>query len=108
LGIVALEKDQGCNTAVNPLVATAVGSVFGKLPDILEPALNNPHHRQFCHSLAVLGMVGYGVKRAWEWEPKDEFEEVFRVLALCAGAGYVSHLVLDGFTPRSLPLLGKL
>ncbi len=23
------------------------------------------------------------------------------------GAGYISHLVLDGITPRSLPLLGK-
>jgi hypothetical protein len=23
------------------------------------------------------------------------------------GAGYISHLVLDGITPESLPLLGK-
>lgn len=108
LSVDLLDPDRSDNPAASPLVATAVGGFFGKLPDILEPALNNPHHRQFCHSLLVLIAVGYGVKKAWEWEPKDSFEEVFRVIALCAGAGYISHLVLDGFTPRSLPLLGKM
>ncbi len=108
LSVSLLDKNQNDNPVANPLAAVAIGSFFGKLPDILEPALNNPHHRQFCHSLVVLSAVGFGVKKAWEWEPKDKFEEVLRVLALFAGTAYISHLVLDGFTRRSLPLLGKL
>lgn len=108
LGVSLLDDNHSDNPVANPLVAASVGGLFGKLPDILEPALNNPHHRQFCHSLVVLFAVSYGVKKAWEWEPKDKFEEALRVFTLCAGAGYISHLVLDGFTPRRLPVLGKL
>lgn len=108
LGVSFLDQKKSDTPVSNPLAAAAVGGLFGKLPDILEPALNNPHHRQFCHSLTILFAVGYGVKKVWEWEPKDKFEEGLRVLALFAGTAYISHLVLDGFTPRSLPLVGKL
>jgi hypothetical protein len=43
----------------------------------------------------------------YDWKPEDKGSQILRFLTLCAGAGYVSHLVLDGLTPRSLPLLGK-
>lgn len=85
-----------------------VGNFFSKLPDIIEPAFKNPNHRQFFHSIAVLAAVGYGVKKAYEWQPEDKFEKVIRSILLCAGAGYLSHLALDAITPRSLPLVGKL
>ena len=108
LAIVLCDKDEKGEIQHDPLLAIGVGTVFGKLPDILEPSLNNPHHRQFCHSLVVLGLVGYGLKKAYDWEPKDSFESFLRGAALFAGAGYLSHLLMDATTARSLPLLGKL
>lgn len=91
----------------NLILATSTSTVFSKLPDILEPA-SNPHHRQFFHSLVVLSALGVGVKRIYDWETEGKFEAFLRVVLLSAGAGYISHLLLDFTTPRSLPLLGKL
>lgn len=108
LGVALYDRSENMEAAHNPAIAIAVGVFSGKLPDILEPALKNPHHRQFFHSIAVLGLVGYGVKKAYEWEPKDPLESVMRSVALCAGVGYLSHLILDAMTARSLPLLGKI
>lgn len=107
LGVVAYDRDENGSIQHNPIFAVAVGALFGKMPDILEPALH-PHHRQFCHSIVVLLAIGYGVKKAYEWEPKDDLDRTLRLLALGAGTGYISHLVLDGLTPRSLPLVGKI
>lgn len=108
LAIALYDKDDNAETAHNPLLATAVGTFFGKLPDILEPALNNPHHRQFCHSLVVLAAVGYGIKKAYEWQPENDLDAFMRGVVLFAGAGYISHLLLDATTSRSLPLFGKI
>ncbi len=108
LAVSLCDTDDYGRSTHNPVLTTAVGTFFGKLPDILEPALKNPHHRQFCHSVTVLVTLGYGLKKVYEWKPKDDVEGVFRCLALCAGVGYISHLLLDASTPRSLPLLGKL
>ena len=107
LSVVAFDRDGNGQTQHNPFLATAVGTLFGKMPDILEPALN-PHHRQFCHSFVVLLAIGNGVRMAYEWEPKDDWERILPLLALGAGAGYISHLFLDGMTPQSLPLVGKI
>ena len=91
---------------VNPLLAITASTVFSKLPDWIEPA-TNPHHRQFFHSISFLAMLGYGLKKTYEWRPEDEGWKLVRFLTLCAGAGYISHLARDSLTPRSLPLLGK-
>ena len=108
-GLAIALSDESDNSAPehNPLLAIGVGVFFGKLPDILEPALNNPHHRQFCHSVVFLMAVGYGMKKAYDWKPKDNVEALMRGAVLFAGAGYVSHLLLDAMTPRSLPIVGK-
>ncbi len=95
-------------TSHNAVTATALGAFFGKFPDILEPSLNNPHHRQFYHSLLVLGSLTYGLKKLYDWEPENGFETIMRDVSLIAGCSYLSHLALDSLTPRSLPLLGKL
>lgn len=92
---------------VNPVLAIGASTVFSKLPDWIEPA-TTPHHRQFFHSVCFFTILGYGLKKLYEWKPEDKSGQILRFLTLCAGAGYVSHLVLDGLTPRSLPLLGKL
>ena len=42
------------------------------------------------------------------WKPEDRTEKAIRLLALCAAVGYLSHLMLDATTPRSLPVFGKL
>lgn len=97
-------QSQGEN--VNPLLAIGTSTVFSKLPDWIEPA-TNPHHRQFFHSVSFLVMLGYGLKKTCDWKPEEMGGRLLRFLTLCAGAGYISHLVLDGLTPRSLPMLGK-
>ena len=91
---------------INPLFAIGTSTAFAKLPDLIEPAIHS-HHRQFFHSIAFLAMMGCGLKKVYDWQPGDQAGHVLRFLALCAGAGYISHLVLDGVTPRSLPLFGK-
>ncbi len=106
-GLVVALMEQDKEKPINPLLAVGTGTIFAKLPDILEPA-TNPHHRQFCHSLVVLASVGISVKQAFDWKPEDSVGEFWRAIALCAGAAYISHLLLDGITPRSLPLVGKL
>ncbi|WP_022944242.1 metal-dependent hydrolase [Pseudoalteromonas ruthenica] len=108
LAVPLIDKDTIKETPELLLAGPLVGNFFGKLPDIIEPAFKNPNHRQFFHSVAVLAAVGYGVKKAYDWQPEDKFEKVIRGILLCAGAGYLSHLALDAITPRNLPLVGKL
>lgn len=108
LSVALCDKDNKAEMTHNPLLATAIGTLFGKLPDILEPALNNPHHRQFYHSIVILAVLGYGVKKASEWKPEDNLGALSRGLVLFAGVGYISHLLLDATTPRSLLILGKI
>lgn len=91
---------------INPFLAIGTSTAFAKLPDLIEPAIH-PHHRQFFHSIVFLAMIGYGLKKGYDWQPDDQTGRILRFLTLCAGTGYISHLVLDGCTPRSLPLFGK-
>ena len=106
--ITALDECDGRTAAIRPITSVTVGSFFGALPDLLEPALRNPHHRQFCHGLVTLACIGYGVRRAYLWEPTTCNEKFWRSIALVAGGAYLSHLLLDCLTPRSLPIFGKL
>jgi inner membrane protein len=92
----------------HPLAAIPTGAFLGKVPDWLEPALKNPNHRQFFHSILTLGLVGVGTYKIYQWEPKDNFEKIIRGLLLIGGVAYLSHLVLDATTRRSLPLVGNL
>ena len=92
----------------NPLTSAVVGAFFGKLPDIIEPSLGNPHHRQFFHSVAFLSATAYACKKAYDWEPTNAWEAFLRGVALIAGGAYISHLVVDSFSSRSLPVIGKL
>ena len=81
--------------SVNPLLAIGASTAFSKFPDWIEPAIN-PHHRQFFHSISFLAMLGCGLKKTYDWKPEDKGGQVLRFLGLCAGAGYISHLMLDG------------
>ena len=107
--IVAMfDENDNYETVHDSFLAAAIGAVSGRLPDILEPALRNPHHRQFFHSVVVLIAAGYGLKKVYEWKPEDNLEAFVRRVLLFAGAGYISHLLLDAATARSLPIIGKI
>ena len=106
--IVILADRKKHEISHHPLMALTLGALFGKLPDILEPSLRNPHHRQFYHSLLVLGALGIGLKQIYDWYPDKELQQFLRGLLLVSGCAYVSHLLCDFTTPRSLPLVGKI
>jgi membrane-bound metal-dependent hydrolase YbcI (DUF457 family) len=105
---VALADQEKHEVSHHPGVGVALGAMFGKLPDILAPSIGNPHHRQFCHSILVLAALGVGLKRMYDWEPENKGQQCLRGVGLIAGCAYVSHLLCDAVTPRSLPLLGKI
>lgn len=91
-----------------PTLAACGGAVFGTLPDILEPALSNPHHRQFFHSVACAAAVGYLCYRLYEWKPETPAEQIMRGVLLLAGGSFLTHLAMDALSPRGLPLLGQI
>lgn len=116
------------------IMASSIGGgiVGGKLPDVLEPALNDPRHRAVAHSWAV-GLLCWGVgkklvaiaehckaeaeqaRQRWLASGKTDWMAflqwvvglaVFGFLWALTG-GYGSHLALDSNTPAGLPLLAK-
>ena len=87
------------------MVASSVlGLYAAKLPDMIEPALN-PNHRKFFHSFTFGTGVSYAMYKVYKWEPNDSVEKVLRGILLILGGAYLSHLILDASTPKSLPLI---
>ena len=90
-----------------PLASAVAAAGLGSLPDLLEPAIH-PNHRQFFHSIVVAGLVGYGTYKVYKWQPEDPGYKLLRWALLIAGGAYLTHLMMDGFTAKSLPLVDKL
>jgi len=112
------------------LVCSLSGMGGGVMPDILEPAVS-PNHRSVAHSLVAAGGLVVAAKASYhvkcleraaaceqraallvvgsqEWGKERRSAAAWRVIAASAlgfVAGYASHLVLDGATPRSLPVV---
>jgi len=101
------ESNEGQKT-IKPLIGGAFAGMLGSLPDKLEPSLGNPNHRQFFHSLTLAGVIGYYGWETWNWQTQNEWEEVLKVLILAGCGAYLSHLIADAFTPRSLPFMGNI
>jgi len=78
--------------------AASLSMFIALLPDIMESAAHNPNHRQLFHSAAVL-LTAF---LAYNKIGRDEFEKLLVNIGL---GGYVSHLLLDALTPRSLPII---
>lgn len=97
------EQQQGKNTPT-PLVHASLAACFGTLPDSIEPAYH-PNHRQFFHSLAFAGLLGYGLYRLYQWETDDELQKLLKTLGLIAGGAYLIHLAMDATTAKSLPII---
>lgn len=101
------EQETKGSLSAAPLLTAGVASLMGSLPDALEPAIH-PNHRQFFHGLMFAVMVGYAVKRTFEWEPQSPAQEICRVVLLCAGGAYLTHLLMDACTKKSIPFIGKI
>lgn len=100
---VASEQQKDQNTSA-PLAHGTVAACLGTLPDILEPACH-PNHRQFFHSLAFAGLLGFGLYRLYQWEPYDEPQKALKTLGLIAGGAFLVHLAMDATTAKSLPVI---
>lgn len=86
-------------------IALAASTLGAVLPDLLEPP-GNRRHRKFFHSLLCLALLLLFLSQTYlSFLTADPADEVTFGLFF-AGAGYVSHLVLDALTPAGLPVLG--
>ena len=85
------------------LLCSGVGGLAALVPDILEPA-TTPNHRLFFHSVLCAGLVAY----ACSGKHTSRWARVTKIFVLVAGAGYLSHLIADAQTPKSIPFLGLL
>lgn len=99
-----VESREGNAPSATPLAMGLAAYCFPSLPDHLEPALH-PNHRKFFHSLAFAGLVGYGMYRAYQWEPEDRTGDLLRFAGLALGAAYLAHLARDAFSVKSLPMI---
>ena len=97
------EHDRGQATSL-PLFNAALATSLGTLPDLIEPALH-PNHRQFFHSVTVLGISGYGFYKLWNWEADSDGKKLVKLLGLVGLGAYMTHLVMDATTKKSLPLI---
>lgn len=107
VGLISLayELQQGDNANLErPLMATALAAMTATLPDVIEPA-TNPCHRQFFYSVIFAMLVGYGLFRLYKWEPREDWQKALRFGGLVMGGAYLIHLIMDAFTPSSLPLV---
>ena len=135
-GLVAARKAQSpltSNPLAEVVGGTLGGWAFGRLPDRIEPALS-PRHRGPAHAVAPVGAGSYWVgeklddMQEWcrqraqgcaaraasaidalvkvAWQLAESFWYFAAGFVAGALAGYVSHILLDCFTPGGLPLLG--
>ena len=88
---------------IEGVVFSFAGLISSVLPDMLEPATLNPNHRQFCHSItAGILLLNSSIKGCRYTNYK--FEEPMKILMACVIVGYLTHLLLDGGTPKGLPV----
>ena len=92
---------------MRPVMGAVLAGGMTNLPDLIEPAVH-PNHRQFFHSVAFAGILGWGTYKVFEWEPEHPVDKAIRFLLLIGAAGYLIHLALDACSPKSLPLIGKI
>ena len=130
---LSVSKDQKPEHQIYEAIGALFGGYWGsRLPDVLEPANNNPHHRAVAHSLAAgptIAATAPEVATTWlkffrekadhlaqqrqtmrssEVKIMSEVPEILLRIAAGVGPGlivaYMSHLALDACTRKSLPL----
>lgn len=94
-----------CKLAKRPLelgellLAAGVGAIGGLVPDLLEPALH-PNHRQFFHSYVAVMLL---VHANGHLSRNPQVPAEVRGTVHLASVGFLSHLLADARTPKSLP-----
>jgi hypothetical protein len=83
------------------IVSFVGGAIAGAAPDLLEPP-TNPNHRSFFHSQAILNLINLGNQKTWQ---NKQLTESQKTIVSLISTAYKSHLVVDGQTPKGLPLL---
>lgn len=107
IGDISLSQNTENEDALKEaLINSSVAVLATNLPDLLEPA-TNPHHRQFFHCVAFGGLVASAGYMLYEWNPEERWECIVRNLLLVGCGSYLLHLLADSFTPRGLPLVGR-
>lgn len=105
-GIYLANKEPNSDIAGKSLLNISIATLTTNLPDLIEP-VTNPHHRQFYHSFVFGSLVASAGIKLYQWQPEEDWEQFARQLLLFGCAGYLIHLIADSFTPRGLPLIGK-
>jgi membrane-bound metal-dependent hydrolase YbcI (DUF457 family) len=106
-GVLLAQETNGENPTPKVVAGTALAATLTNLPDKLEPAIH-PHHRQFFHSITCAAGIGFLGWKLLDWKPEDGWEKIMRFGLLVGCGAYLTHLAVDSFTSRSLPLLGKI
>lgn len=83
------------------LLAGLGGIAAGCVPDLIEPALH-PNHRGTFHSLTAGSLFALSGYEAFE---NGNLDGDARITALVLVSSYVSHLILDAVTPKSIPFI---
>lgn len=97
------ERKAGRSIRFGDLVMPAfAGLVSGLLADLIEPA-TSPNHRAFAHSLIFVVLVAAVIFIADRYLA-DEKRQSERSFLTCIASAYFSHLLLDSFTAKGLPI----
>lgn len=65
LVITQIDSEDKSTALYHPTAAIPIGAFLGRLPDMIEPSLGNPNHRQFFHSVAILGLLETGIYKLY-------------------------------------------
>lgn len=108
VGLLTANPKNGAEAFAAGALGALAGVAGAGTPDVLEPAFH-PNHRSTAHSLTVGAGVTYATVRAVRTgidQPMDDVgSRLARSTAAAYGVGYASHLLLDGGTPKGLPVL---
>jgi membrane-bound metal-dependent hydrolase YbcI (DUF457 family) len=100
---MSAERNAGRSIRLGDLVIPAIaGLLSGLLADFIEPA-TNPNHRGFAHSLMFVVLVAAVIFTADPYLG-DEKRQRERTFLACIASAYFSHLLLDSFTAKGLPI----
>jgi len=83
------------------ILSSSAGALVGILPDQLEPATSG-NHRSFFHSISFALLAGYTI---YQYFKRGNIENDVKIVLGVLSSAYASHLALDCFTQRRLPLI---
>lgn len=88
----------------NCMAGTLGGLLGGVMTDYLDPP-NNPNHRKFAHSIIFGSGLVAGLEDLFNWIDGLDIYDYFKYFLKCLVVGYISHLLIDSTTPKSLPII---